>query len=479
MADKTTNITPKRKIGVIGGGPGGYVAALRAAQLGASVTVIEKKALGGTCLNVGCIPTKSLLHTAQLYEEMRNGEQYGIRAEPVLDFAVAQTHKASLVKKLTSGVSALLVAAGVTVITGKARFADKNMLEIQTDKGRDQMSLDAIIIATGSKPIWPPIPGINSKQCIDSTRALPLSKVPQSMVIIGGGVIGVELATVYATLGTKVTIVEMQERILPGMDGELSDMLAEMLRKKGLIIHMASKVLAIHDLGAVASVEVETPSGKKAIPAEHVLVATGRKPHTEGLGLDVIGLSYDTVGIIVNASMETSIPDIYAIGDCNGQILLAHVASAQGEVAAEHAMGHSAHFSRFANPSCVYTNPEFAGVGLTEEEARKRRIAYHVGKFPFAANGKALIAGGSGLVKVLAGKEHHDILGVHILGPRATDMIAEAALAITLECTIDEIAATIHAHPTLAEAIREAALACDGRALHIPQPARVVRDHAI
>ncbi|CAK7005252.1 MAG: Dihydrolipoyl dehydrogenase [Desulfovibrio sp.] len=459
----------KTTIAVIGGGPGGYVAAIRAAQLGADVTLIEKEHIGGTCLNVGCIPTKALLHTATLYEEAKNGAACGVMAEVTLDFTKAQERKAAIVKKLVSGVGSLLKANGVKVVKGTASFDSAKTLRIAKEDGEEKLSFDKIIVAAGSVPAVPPIPGIDAKQCMDSTGALALESVPESMLIIGGGVIGIEIATLYATLGCAVQVVEMMDRILPMMDAELTRVVAKDLRKKGVAFFTGTKVLSVADTGGEAVVTVEDKDGRKELAAKTVLVSIGRRAATDSLNLDAAGITHERGKIAVNDAMETNVPGVYAIGDCNGIIMLAHIASDQGEIAAENAMGHAAAFNPASNPSCVYTNPEFAGVGLTEDEAKAKGVEFVVGKFPLAANGKALIMdGGGGVVKILAGKEHKEILGVHIVGPRATDLIAEAALAIGMEATVDEVIATIHAHPTLAEAFREAALAVEKRAIHIP-----------
>ena len=459
------------RIAVIGGGPGGYVAAIRAAQLGATVSLIEKENLGGTCLNIGCIPTKALLHTAALYEEARNGAVFGIKAQVALDFPAAQAHKASIVKKLVAGVKGLLAANGVKVITGTACFSGPGSLSIHEASGVKTDSFDRIIIATGAVPAVPPIPGIDSSQCIDSTGALALNKVPDSMIIIGGGVIGMEMATIYASLGTRIQVVEMMDRVLPMIDSELTDILIRDLKKKGVDILTDAIVTEIREQRGQALVVVKTQSGEKKLSAERVLVAIGRKPAIEALCLDKTGIHYERGGITVNNKMETNVAGIYAIGDCNGRVQLAHAASAQGEVAAENAMGNHAVFRDNAIPYCVYTTPELAAVGLTEEQAKATGLDVLVGKFPLAANGKALIMnGGQGMIKVIAGKEHKEILGVHIVGPRATDLIAEAALAVGLEVTVEALADIVHAHPTVAEAMREAVLAVEKRAIHVPNP---------
>ncbi|MDF2655242.1 MAG: pdhD 2 [Bacillota bacterium] len=455
------------KIAVIGGGPGGYVAAIRAAQLGAEVTLIEKNKLGGTCLNVGCIPTKALLHSAGLLDEIRRGTEAGIIAEPKLDFSKTQEHKSKVVNRLVSGVGGLMKANKIKVIMGTASFVKTNLLQIVTEKDTLEEAFDKVIIASGSVPAAPPIPGASHKSCIDSTGALALKTVPESMVIIGGGVIGVELATAYASFGAKITIVEMMPEILPMMDGELTQLVRKNLERKGIKILTSTRVISVEDMGKQAGVKVETKNGQELIPGEKVLICIGRRPDTEALGLDKISIAAERGRIKVNEFMQTSCPDVYAVGDCASSIMLAHIASAQGELAAEHAMGHPGEYFEQTNPSCIYTEPEFASVGLTEEKAKEMNLEYIVGRFPLAANGKALIMnGGEGMIKIIANNKYKEVLGVHILGPRATDLIAEGALAIRLEATLDELITTIHAHPTLGEAVRETALAAEKRAIH-------------
>jgi dihydrolipoamide dehydrogenase len=458
------------KVVVIGGGPGGYVAAIRAAQLGADVTLVESQFIGGTCLNIGCIPTKSLLHTAEIYEEAINGADYGVIASVKLDFAKAQERKKAVTNQLVNGVKGLLAANKIKVISGLASFVNKDTIQIKIENGGNEIiKADRFIIATGSVPVIPPLPGIESKKCIDSTGALELEKVPESMVIVGGGVIGVEIATLYSTLGSKITIIEMLKEILPMMDGELTKICRAKLVQRGVDIYTNAKVTSIKDDAAEANVTVEMSDGEiKVFPCEKVLISVGRRTNTEALALDKAGVINDRGRITVNDKMETNIQGIYAIGDCTGKSMLAHVASAHGEVAAENALGHESIFDIKTNPSCVYTNPEFASVGLTEEKAKEQGLDYVVGKFPLYANGRSLIMGGDGMVKLILGKEYKEILGAHILGPRATDLIAECALAIQMEATVDEIIAAIHAHPTIAEAVREAALAAEKRAIHIP-----------
>ena len=460
------------RLAVIGGGPGGYVAAIRAAQLGADVTLVERNKLGGTCLNVGCIPTKALLHVAELLEEARNAGTYGIKVDVKgVDWNTVQAKKEAVIHQLVSGVTGLMKSNRIKVINGSAGFVSANQLRIaKPDSSTETLNFDRIIIASGSTPVMPPIPGVKDNPvCVDSTGALSLGAIPARMLVIGGGVIGVELATAYSAFGTKVTIVEAMPQILPLMDGELAAMLRKSMEKRGIRILTNVKVMSVKKSKDCAVADVESDGKPDALEADIILVAVGRRTDTESLGLDRAGIAHDRGRIKVNEHMQTSLPHVYAIGDCLGQVMLAHTASSQGEIAAENAMGHCVSYNGSSNPSCVYTNPEFAGVGITEEQAKERKLDCVIGKFPLAANGKALIMnGGEGMIKVIAGKEYNEILGVHILGPRATDLIAECALAVGMEATMEDIAAALHAHPTVAEAVREAVMAANKSAIHIP-----------
>ncbi|HWP51346.1 MAG TPA: dihydrolipoyl dehydrogenase [Clostridia bacterium] len=460
------------KVIVIGGGPGGYVAAIRAAQLGGDVTLIEKNSLGGTCLNVGCIPTKAVLHAAELLEEARHSAEFGINLDiKGFDWGKVQAKKTAVVKQLVSGVTGLLRANKVKVISGEASFVTRDTLNVKkADGSTETVKGDKIIIAAGSVPAIPPIPGVKENAaCIDSTGALSLEAVPETLLVIGGGVIGIELATALSAFGTKVTIVEALPKLLPMMDGELTEVLRKQMEKRGITILTNAKVISVEPADGSAAVNVEVDGAARVFKAQKVLVAVGRRTDTAALNLDAVGIAHDRGRITVNDQMETSIPGVYAIGDSLGKVMLAHVASDEGEIAAENALGHTAAYDGKTNPSCVYTNPEFAGVGLTEEQAKEQGVAYKVGRFPLAANGKSLIMnGGLGMVKLLFGQQYGELLGAHILGPRATDLIGELALAIGLEATADELISTIHAHPTVAEAVRECALAANKRAIHIP-----------
>ena len=463
----------KKSVIVIGGGPGGYVAAIRAAQLGAEVTVVEKQYLGGTCLNVGCIPTKCLLHSAELVEQIKTqGKEIGVEVEGVkVNFPQVIAQKNAISKQLTSGVAGLLKLNKVKKVDGTAKFTGEKQLEVtKADGSKETMTADAIIVATGSVNAQPPIPGLKENpNCIDSTGALSLEKLPQTMVVIGGGVIGLELACAYAAFGTKITVVEAMDHMLPMLDGDLTKIGVAHMKKMGMDFHLECPVQSVESSPVGAKVVCKDKSGKTvSFEAEKVLVAIGRKANTAGLDLAAGKIDNDKGRILVNDKMETNVPGVYAIGDCVfGHAQLAHTASAMGEVASENICGLEAHYCEKTNPTCVYMEPEAASVGLTEEQCKAQGIAYKVGKFPMSANGKALILnGGEGLVKIIAGAEYGEILGMHIIGPRATDLIAEGALAIEGEMTLDEIIDTIHSHPTVTETMREAALNAEKRAIH-------------
>ena len=457
----------KGSVLVIGGGPGGYVAAIRAAQLGAKVTIVEKDAFGGTCLNRGCMPTKAMLHSSEIYEAATSSENIGISCDNVkVDWEKVQGFRASVVEKLTSGVKALLRLNKVTSVSGEAVFTGPKTVKV----GDKELSAEKVIICSGSYPIIPGIPGLKeSKAVIDSTACLSLDHIPESMVVIGGGVIGLELGSVYRRYGTKVTVVEMQPRLLPLMDGELTMLAEAKLRSEGLEILTSTSVVAVADTDKGAKVKVKGPDGEKTIDAEKILVCVGRGPNTAGLGLDKAGITVKDGFIQTNEKQETNVPGVYAVGDCTGKLMLAHAAMAMGEVAAENAMGGERIFKPEMSPSCAYIGPEFAGVGYTEERAKELGIAYKVGKFPTSGSGRSLVAGHTdGMIKILAGEKYGEILGVHILAPSATELIEEAALAIKLECTVKEFTETIHCHPTVAESVRECALNIDKKAIHIP-----------
>ncbi|MDR7865819.1 MAG: dihydrolipoyl dehydrogenase [Sporomusaceae bacterium] len=461
-----------KRIIVIGGGPGGYVAAIRAAQLGAEVHLVENEHIGGTCLNVGCIPTKSLLHAAELYHAVTHGASQGIKADNVtVDWPAVMARKRAVVTKLVRGVEGLLKANGVTVHRGAGSLKGPRTVEIVGDTPA-VLEADAVILATGSEPVRLNFPGADLPGVIDSTAALALPAIPASIAIIGGGVIGVEFAALYRSFGAEVTVIEMLPEILPPVDGEIAALIRGHLAKQGVKFLTGARLSEVKKTAAGLAAVVVAGDKTQEIAAEQVLVAVGRRPRTAGLGLENAGIATERGRVTVDANFLTNQSGVYAVGDINGLIMLAHAASAQGTAAVEHALGHRSAYHGHTIPSCIYTSPEVAGVGLTEEQAKAQGVAYKTGVFPLAGNGKALIeSGGTGQIKIISGAKHGEILGVHIFGPRATDLIAEAALALRLEATVDELISTIHAHPTVSEAMGEAALAVAGAAIHWP-PAR-------
>lgn len=466
----------QKEVVIIGGGPGGYVAAIRAAQLGGKVTLIEKKRLGGTCLNRGCIPTKALLHASEYAQSAREVAACGVHVElERVDWNGVLAFKDSIVNKLVGGVESLLRAGKVTVVEGEAAFLKPKTLEItKPDGSHEIMEADHIILATGSVPVMPPIEGLReSRYVIDSTGALTMEKLPASMLVIGGGVIGLEMACALQALGCQITIAEALPRLAPTMDGELSAQFGKVLESYGVRFLLEHKVVRITDGETSAKVTLEHNGETVEVEAESVLCAVGRRPSIDGLNAEAGGIACERGRVLVNEYQETNIPGVYAIGDCVGQIMLAHTASAQGEVAAENIFSERTAYQPACVPSGIYGFVELGGVGMTEEEVKAAGTAYHVGRFPLSGNGRALIAdGGVGMVKVLIGDELGELLGVHILGPNAIELLGEAAIAISMEATVDELIHTIHAHPTVTEAIREAALAAEGRAIHMPNKAK-------
>ncbi|APU60570.1 dihydrolipoyl dehydrogenase [Clostridium botulinum] len=459
------------KLVVIGGGPGGYVAAIRGAQLGAEVTLIEKEKLGGTCLNIGCIPTKVLLHSSELLNEIKESRTLGIEVnnEVKINWTQLQNRKNTVVNTLVSGVSSLLEHNKVKVINGTAAFEGKSSIKVTKDQGESEnIQFDNVIISSGSVPFIPPIEGRELEGVIDSTGALSLDSIPKSMVIIGGGVIGIEFANIFSSLGCKVTVIEMLPYILPPVDREISEILKEKLKKDGIDIYNNCKVTKIENNNENLNVSFEEDNDKLNIEAQKVLIAVGRRANISNLNLESTGVYIEKGCIWVNDNMETNIKGIYAIGDCTGKNMLAHVASDQGIIAVENIMGKNKKMDYKTVPACVYTKPELASVGLTEEQAKQKGVDYKVGKFPLIYNGKSLIMNDTeGFIKIITDKKYEEILGVHILGPRATDLITEAALALRLEATLEEIITTVHAHPTIGEAMKEAALAVNKEAIHM------------
>ena len=458
---------------VIGGGPGGYVAAIRAAQLGGKVTLVEDVHLGGTCLNEGCIPTKCLLKSADLANELRErGAVLGVNAAGVaVDMAQVRRHKRDVSGTLTQGVTGLLKVNGVKTVNGRASFLDAHTVSVKKpDDSSEELTADRIILAVGSVNATPSIPGITHTGCIDSTGALELAEVPASMVVIGGGVIGVELGFSFASFGAKVTILDIAPTLLPAMDGELTRLGMAYMEKRGVTFHLETAVQRIEPLEeGLRVICTGKDSAEAAFDCEKVLVAVGRKPNTGALGLERAGIAHENGSILVDAHMQTNVEGVFAVGDCvKGYAMLAGTASVMGEKAAENALGLDTVYDETTNPSLVHLGMDFASVGLTEEQAKAQGLAYRVGKFPLSANGKSIVLnGGEGMVKLLTGNTYGEVLGLHIIGPNASDLIAEGALAIRLEATAEELTETIHAHPTVTEAVREAALGTEKRAIHM------------
>jgi len=449
---------------VIGGGPGGYVAALRAAQLGAKTAIVEKDRMGGTCLVRGCIPTKALLQSSELYTLAKGGQPFGLVADNIgFDWPAAQKRKASVVDQLVKGVEGLLKAGGVTSYRGAARLAGKGVVDV----GGDQVQAKDIVIATGSAIARIPMPG--AELTIDSDQILELREVPKRLAVIGGGVVGMEFAAMFAALGSKVTVLEMLPQVLAMVDADLVNVYTKHLAGLGGEVHTDTRVGKVVKGNGGLQVQFSSGGEGGAVEADQVLLAVGRVPYTDGLDAEKAGVKLDRRRVVVDQHLHTDADGVWAIGDVIGGIMLAHVASYEGVCAVENIAGHSQRVPDYhAAPNCVYTDPEIAHVGLGEKEAKEKGVAVKVGRFPFAASGRALTLGQSeGFAKVLSDPESGRLLGAHIIGPRATDLIAEATLAVQNGLTLEQIDLTIHAHPTLPESLMEAALAAQGRAIHI------------
>ena len=458
---------------VIGAGPGGYVAAIRAAQLGMKVACIEKEpSLGGTCLNIGCIPSKALLNSSEKFVEISNhAAEHGIKTSKIdLDLNVLMDRKTKIVKKLTTGIGFLFKKNKITHIPGMASFVDKNTISITNGKNEITASAKNFIIATGSSSIEIPNIPVDEKQIVSSTGALSLSKIPKSLLVIGGGYIGLEMGSVWSRLGSKVTVVEALDRIVPTMDGEIAKEFMKMLTKQGLEFKLSHKVSSAKSGKSGVDVEMET-SDKKKIKENYeiVLMSVGRKPNIEGLGLEKIGIKLtEKKSIEIKDNFQTSVEGIYAIGDVAPGPMLAHKAEEEGVACVEFINGQKPHINYDAIPAIVYTNPEIASVGKTEEQLKQEKKDFKVGKFPFMANGRALTTSASeGFVKILVDKQTDEILGAHIIGHDAGQLIAEIVTTIEFGGSAEDIARVCHAHPTTSEAVKEAALSVDGRALHL------------
>jgi len=453
---------------VIGAGPGGYVAAIRAAQLGMRVACVEKeKALGGTCLNIGCIPSKALLDSSELYWQARRGlAVHGIRASGVeLDLAAMMARKDKVVRGLTQGVAGLFKKNRVEWVSGTARLAGPGRVQV----GERTLETARVLLATGSEPM--PLRGLafDGERIVTSTEALALAGVPQRMLVIGAGAVGLELGSVWSRLGAQVTVVEFMDEIVPTMDRGMATQLRRALERQGIGFRLETSATAAERTARGVRVTLEAKGQRGDEEADVVLVAIGRRPYLAGLGATEVGVALDERGRVrVNERFETSVPGVFAIGDAIAGPMLAHKAEEEGIAAVELMAGVAGHVNYDAIPSVVYTAPELASVGLSEEEAARRGVAVAVGAFPFMANGRARCLGETdGGVKVLADAKTDRIVGLHILGPRASDLIAEAAVAVEFGASAEDVARSVHAHPTLPEAIKEAALAAGKRAIHI------------
>jgi dihydrolipoamide dehydrogenase len=460
-------------VAVLGGGPGGYSAAIRAAQLGAKTACIEREPeLGGTCLRIGCIPTKAWVQTAYALKEAEETfAKLGVKVSaPELDFATSNEWKAGVVKQLTSGVAGLFKANGVEWVKGSGRFKDANTIAVE---GGEDVSFKQAIVATGSFPLRPPIDGVDSDRCVDSTGLLAQTEVPKRLLVLGGGIIGCEFASIFRRFGSEVTIVEMLPTLIPQEDADASKELAKQFKKRGIEVHLETQVEKVEE----AHGELFVHFGGDTKACDLMLVATGRGPLVEGLGLEEIGVEFDKKkGIAADEHRRTTVPHIYAVGDCAGYWQLAHTAFREGEVAAENAMGHEAVVDNRGVPRPIYTDPEIAGVGLTEAEAREQYGDDVVtGSFPFVANGRALMQNETvGWVKSIHESRYGELLGVVMVGPHVTDLIEAGVVALDAEATVETVADGMAAHPTLSEAVKEAGLVALGRAIHIPNKRRAV-----
>ena len=459
-------------VAIIGGGPGGYVCAIRAAQLGNKVVCIESRGtLGGTCLNVGCIPSKALLHSSELFHKAKKEfKNIGINVgEPSLDLSKMMGHKSKSVEGLTKGIEFLFKKNKVTYIKGHASFVDKNTLSVTDNKKNSQkINFKKVVIATGSTSVSIPGIEIDEKTIVSSTGALVLEKVPKKLVVIGAGYIGLEMGSVWLRLGSEVHVVEFLDHITPGMDREVSDNFLKILKKQGMTFDLSTKVVGIKKTKNGATVQVDKNGSRSEIECDIVLISVGRKPNTEGLNAEKIGIKLDSKKkVIVDKKYKTNIENVYAIGDVIDGPMLAHKAEEEGVAVAELISGKYGHVNYDVIPGVIYTSPEIASVGKTEEQLKESKVSYKVGKFPFIANSRAKVNDESdGFVKILAHATTDRILGVHIIGPDAGNLIAELALAMEFGASSEDIARTCHAHPTLTEAVKEAALAVDKRAIH-------------
>ena len=455
-------------VAVLGGGPAGYTAAIRAAQLGARAVCIEREpALGGTCVRVGCIPTKAWVQTAHALHAAREIDpKLGVvAAEPSLDFAQANEWKAAVVKQMTGGVASLFKANGVTWLQGTGRFTDARTIAVE---GAESVTFASAIVASGSYPMRPPIPGLDSPRCVDSTGLLGQTEVPRRLVVLGGGIIGCEFASIFERFGTEVTIVEMLDRLIPQEDAEAANELRKAFTRRGIALHLGKQCTQVDDTGS--GLVVHFGEGE-TVACDLMLVSVGRAPLVEGLGLEAAGVTFDQrSGVQTDGHRRTSVPHIYAAGDVAGYWQLAHTGFREGEIAAENATGHEAQIGDPAVPRPIYTDPEIAGVGLTEEQAREQHVDnVAVGRFPWVANARAVMSGeAAGWVKTIHEATYGELLGVVIVGPHATDLVEAAVVALDAESTIETVADGMAAHPTLGEGLKIAGQVALERAIDLP-----------
>jgi len=465
-------MSEKRKVVVIGAGPAGYVCAIRLAQLGQEVVVVEKEHLGGTCLNIGCIPSKALIAAGNLLERINGSSAMGIEVEGVrLDLEQLVQWKQGIVGRLTGGVGQLLAKHGCRVVMGAARIEDARTVRVSGTDGEQTITADAIVIATGSAPIEIPGFAFDGKDVWSSTEALSPDRVPEHLVVIGGGYIGLEMSFMYQKLGSRVTVLEATEGALPGQDRECVKVIERALKKRKVKLLTRTFARGYERVGEKLQIRVETPKGEETVQCDQILSTVGRRPYSEELGLESIGLETDPQGFITaDDAMRTAVPGVWAIGDIAGNPMLAHKGSKEGLVAAAVIAGLPERYDARCVPAVIFTSPEMASVGATEEELKEQGTRYRSGKFPWGASGRALtLMETEGFVKVLADAESDEILGIQMVGPEVTELIAEAALAMEMGATAGDLARTIHAHPTLPEALMEAAEAVHGMAVHIFQ----------
>jgi dihydrolipoamide dehydrogenase len=454
---------------VIGGGPGGYVCAIRAAQLGLKTVLVERDQLGGICVAYGCIPSKALISMAKLYERAKEGASFGIVADGIrVDLPALQKWKAGVVSTLETGVATLCRGNKVEVIKGNAEVIDAKRIKVTTSSGAEEVVTKNLVIATGSQAISLPGLEFDGKLVLSSTEALALEKLPESILVVGGGYVGLEIAGVYQKLGSKITVVELTDQLLPGTEPDLVRLPQRNLEKRGAKILLKSKVVALDKADGSVKARISTPTGEVVVDATLALVSVGRMPLTAGMNLSKVGVKTDTKGYIVtDAQMRTSVEGVYAIGDVRGQPLLAHKAMKEGAVAAEVIAGLPSAADWKSVPWVIFTDPEIAGVGLTEKAAVEAGLEVKRSRFSFAALGRALAAGeAEGFVRIVSDAKNGLVLGVQIVGPDASNLISEAALAIEMGATVEDLALTIHPHPTLPEALMEAAEVAAGRPIH-------------